>query len=303
MHVHTVLASTTHNRWNRKLPPVITVDSGDIIDFETRSSDDGQVQLHDPKPPADPSRVHPLSGPVAVRGAQPGDALRIDIIDVKTADWGWQLVSHDRGLLKGVIPKTEVLIVAVDHASGTIRYPSGATAPLRPFPGIVGVAPAEDGEFRTLAPGVHGGNIDVAELVAGTTLFLPVLTPSGLLSIGDVHASQGDGEVCLTGVETAGWVRVRVTVLQNASVRGPQMKTPSHFGLLETGSTIDEACRKALQAAVTFLSENADISAAEAYAICSGAADLRINQVVNGGAIGARVMIPLTVLSSLGVQV
>ncbi|PYM98714.1 MAG: hypothetical protein DME08_07365 [Candidatus Rokuibacteriota bacterium] len=171
------------------------------------------------------------------------------------------------------------------------------------MPGIIGVAPAAHGEFRTIPPGPHAGNIDVREVRPGVSLRIPVFVPGALLSVGDVHAAQGDGEVCLNGIETRGRVETRIHLRKRQVQDRPHLKTPTHYGLLGTGTTVDEACRDALSAAVVWLATAAGISREEAYALCSATADLRINQLVNGDALGTRLMIPRSLLQSLGVEV
>jgi len=293
-----------HNRWNRDLPPVARARDGDTILFHTLSSDDGQINPDRPSVEGfDTSRVHPLTGPVFVEGAEPEDVLEVQVLDVEVADWGWQKLTRDLAYLKNFVEKEQVIIARIDRTRGIARYPSGAEVSVEPMPGIIGVAPAAHGEFRTIPPGRHAGNIDVREVRAGTSLRIPVFVPGALLSVGDVHAAQGDGEVCLNGIETNGRVRVRLRLLKGMQLDRPHLKTPTHYGLLGTGPTVDEACRDALTAAILWLVDAARISREEAYALMSATADLRLNQLVNGDALGTRVMIPLTLLRSLGVSV
>lgn len=293
-----------HNRWNRDLPPVAQAADGDTITFHTLSADDGQI---DPDRPAfegyDRSRVHPITGPVYVRGAEPGDVLEVEVLEVRPGDWGWQMLTRHLAFLKNFVETETIIIARIDHQRGIARYPSGAEVGLAPMPGIIGVAPAEHGEFRTIPPGPHAGNIDVREVRPGTSLRIPVFVPGALLSVGDVHAAQGDGEVCLNGIETDGRVTVRLRLWKAQPQDRPHLKTPTHYGLLGTGPSADAACRDALTAAVLWLAATAGISREEAYALCSATADLRINQLVNGEALGARVMFPRALLESLGVEV
>lgn len=303
---HHIPREHRRHRWNRDYPPVLYAASGDEIEFETVAADDAQITPDNPTLDYDKGRVHPITGPVYVEDAEPGDVLEVQILEVDTNDWGWQLVTQDRGFVKNFIDQEQIVIVWIDKAKGVVRYPSGAEFPLTPFPGIVGVAPVEPGEHRTSPPGVHAGNIDVRELVAGTTLYIPVGVPGALLSVGDVHATQGDGEVCLNGVETDGRVVVRIFLHKDRTIDRPHIKTATHYGLLSVGETADEALRDALKAGIVFLQERGGIPREEAYAICSGGADLRINQLVNGltgNAVGARIMFPLGLLSSMGIAV
>ncbi len=293
-----------HNRWNRDLPPRAHAADGDVIVFHTTSADDDQI---DPERPTfagyDRTRVHPLTGPVYVRDAEPGDVLEVEVLAVEPGEWGWQMLTKHLAYLRDFVEKETIIISRIDRARGVARYPSGAEVPLAPMPGIIGVAPAAHGEFRTIPPGRHAGNIDVREVRPGVSLRIPVFVPGALLSVGDVHAAQGDGEVCLNGIETRGRVETRVHVRKRQSQDRPHLKTPTHYGLLGTGTTVDEACRDALSAAVVWLATAAGISREEAYALCSATADLRINQLVNGDALGTRLMIPRSLLESLGVEV
>lgn len=293
-----------HNRWNRDLPPVAEAADGDVILFHTTSADDGQI---DPERPTfegyDRGRVHPITGPLHVQGAEPGDVLEVEVLDVRTGDWGWQMLTRHLAYLRDFVERETIIIARIDRQRGVARYPSGAEVELAPMPGIIGVAPAAHGEFRTIPPGPHAGNIDVREVRPGVRLRVPVFVPGALLSVGDVHAAQGDGEVCLNGIETNGQVEVRLRLSKGVSQDRPHLRTSTHYGLLGTGPTADAACRDALTAAVLWLAQAAGISREEAYALCSATADLRINQLVNGDALGARVMFPLPLLASLGVRV
>jgi len=297
-------STLTHNRWNRDLPPVARAADGDVVVFHTLAADDGQI---DPERPTfagyDRSRVHPLTGPVYVEEAEPGDVLEVEVLDVRTGDWGWQMLTRHLAFLKDFVEEETIVIARIDRARGVARYPSGAEVELAPMPGIIGVAPAARGEFRTIPPGPHAGNIDVREVRPGVSLRIPVFVPGALLSVGDVHAAQGDGEVCLNGIETTGRVEVRLRLHRGRPQDRPHLLTPTHYGLLGTGPTADAACRDALAAAVLWLAGAARLSREEAYALLSAAGDLRINQLVSGDALGARMMIPRSLLASLGVTV
>ncbi|MFQ5830467.1 MAG: acetamidase/formamidase family protein, partial [Candidatus Methylomirabilia bacterium] len=184
-----------HNRWNRDLPPVAHVSDGDTIRFHTLSADDGQI---DPVRPTlagyDRGRVHPITGPVYVREAEPGDVLEVEVLDVQVGDWGWQMLTRQLAFLRDFVEHETIVVARIDRQRGIARYPSSAEVQLSPMPGIIGVAPAAHGEFRTIPPGPHGRNVDVREVRPGVSLRMPVFVPGALLSVGDVHASQGDGE-------------------------------------------------------------------------------------------------------------
>ena len=199
---HRLTAEPTHSRWNRALEPRLTISSGDTVHMSCLDASGGQV-----KPGAsvedflaiDRSRIHALTGPIRIDGAEPGDVLEIQVLQVEHRGWGWSSVIPGLGFLKEQFREPYLFHWALDPEVSRSLGP--AVVPLRPFCGVMGVAPAEDGEFRTRPPGPFGGNMDVRELCAGATLYLPVLNPGALFSAGDAHAAQGDGEVCINGIE------------------------------------------------------------------------------------------------------
>jgi len=173
-----------HNRWNRDLPPVLTIDSGDTVVFETRNASDDQV-VRDTStadfPRIDRGRTHALTGPVFVRGAEPGDALEVRILDVQPEDWGYQMVVPGLGFLPEDFPDAHIAPYAIDRTRGEVLFAPHVRLPLRPHPGIVGVAPAEAGEFRTLAPGAFAGNVDIRELTPGSTILVSLSRASATI--------------------------------------------------------------------------------------------------------------------------
>lgn len=287
-----------HNRWDPTVPPVVEVPSNAVLALQTISADDGQIDREDPSPDFDRDRIHPLTGPIAIEGAQPGDALRVDILSIVPATWGWQLVTDDRGFLRHTGMRDEVIVCALDVTSQVARYPSGTLVPMRPMLGIVGVAPDTKVPLRTIEPGVFGGNLDIAELTVGSTIWLPVQVPGALLSIGDVHAAQGDGEVCLTGIETGADVVVRVTLESDLLLDRPRFETPGGLGVTGFGRETDIALRDSLEAAIDLLVTHG-LSREEAYAICSACGDLRLSQVVNGEVRGSHLLLPHETIRSL----
>ena len=201
MKSHFLAQTHNHTRWNRDLPPALEIESGDSVEMELRDSSDGQV-----KPDwttarlaqLDRNRIHALTGPIFIKGARPGDSLEIVIESIEHHGWGWTSLIPGLGLLPERFPDFFLHIWQLDQASTTL---GPATIPLHPFCGIMGVAPEEPGEHRTRPPGRFGGNLDVRQLSAGARLYLPVCVEGGLFSAGDTHAAQGDGEVCINGIE------------------------------------------------------------------------------------------------------
>lgn len=289
-----------HNRWNRDLPPVLTVDSGDTVVFETRDAGDDQVERHwtgADFPRLDRGRTHALTGPVLVRGAEPGDALEVRILDVRVQDWGYQMVAPGLGFLPEDFPGPYIAPYPIDAARREVVFAPHVRLPLRPHPGILGVAPAEPGEIRTLAPGAFAGNVDIRELTAGATLYIPVFVPGALFSTGDVHATMGDGEVCLTGVETRAEVTLRLTVRKDLRLAQPHYETAVEYGVVGHGPTLEAAAKHALRGMIAHLAAALRLTAVQAYCLCSAAVDLRINQVVNAGVMGVRAVVPKGILS------
>ena len=199
---HSLSALPTHSKWNRALRPRLTIAPGDTVHMECVDSSGSQVHPGMTLPEylkINRDLIHALTGPINVEGAAPGDVLQIDVLDVKHKGWAWTSVVSGLGFLKQRF--TEPFLFLWELEGQVSRSLGPAVVPLRPFCGVMGVAPAEDGEFKTRPPGIFGGNMDVRELCSGATLFLPVLNKGALFSAGDAHAAQGDGEVCINGME------------------------------------------------------------------------------------------------------
>ncbi len=289
-----------HNRWNRDLAPVLTVDPGDTVIFETRNASDDQVVRDWTSadfPRLDRGRTHALTGPVFVRGAEPGDALEVRILDIQVEDWGYQMVAPGLGFLPEDFREPHIAPYPIDRAKGEVQFAPHVRLPLRPHPGIVGVARAEAGEFRTLAPGLFAGNVDIRELNPGATIYIPVFVPGALFSTGDVHAVMGDGEVCLTGVETRAEVTIRLAVRKDLRIAQPHYETAEEYGAVGHGPTLEAAAKHALRAMIAHLAGALRLSPVQAYCLCSAIVDLRINQVVNAGVMGVRAVVPKRILS------
>jgi acetamidase/formamidase len=284
------------------LPPVLTVRSGDVVTIETVSGaseivPDGAFEIL-PEHDAILKRMHPklgphiLTGPVAVEGAMPGDVLEIEIqaVDLRQ-NWGWNIIRPFRGTLPEDFPKTKIWHTAIDINRRVGTLPWGPEIALRPFFGIMGVAPPlAYGALGSVEPREYGGNMDLKELVAGTTLYLPVWAPGALFSVGDGHAVQGDGEVCLTGLETALRGTFKLTLRKDMSLTLPIAETPTHAITLAFDPDLDDACKQALRAMIALIVARSGIPADDAYVLCSLAADVRVTQLVDGNK-GAHVMI------------
>jgi acetamidase/formamidase len=295
MQEHYIEASpkTVHwGYWDATLPPILEIESGDIVTIETISGEpedlpqdragvsEAQLSIHahcqrGPGP-------HFLTGPIALRGAMPGHTLQVDILDVVLADdWGWNLIEPLLGTLPEDFPERRRLTFPIDRARRVARLPWGLDLPLAPFFGNFGVAPpANYGRITSIIPREHGGNMDNKELVAGSTVYFPVWNSGALFSVGDGHAVQGDGEVCLTAVETGLTGRLQLTVRQDLSIDFPRAETPTHYISMGMDEDLDDAARQALRRMIGWITAMTSLSRQDAYTLCSLAADLRVTQMV-----------------------
>lgn len=276
------------------MAPVVTIQSGEEIVIETVSGGPAMLpgagyhvppelyEIHALGVPAMPGHI--LTGPVAVAGAQPGDVLQVDILEVGLRqDWGYNFIRPLAGTLPYDFTERKLTIIPLDADRNEATMPWGLKLPLRPFFGVMGVAPPPAwGRISTIEPRKHGGNLDNKELVAGTTLYLPVNVEGALFSAGDGHGAQGDGEVCVTAIETALSGRFRLTVRRDLKCVYPQAETPTHLITMGMDPDLDICVQMALRDMITVVSSRTGITTEEAYMLCSLAGDLRITQTVNG---------------------
>ena len=238
----------------------------------------------------DRTRIHALTGPVEVQGAEPGDALEIEILDFRHEGWAWTSITPGLGLLGGEFSSPYLHHWTLD--GGMTRSIPGVTLDLHPFCGIIGVQRAEFGEFRTRAPGPFGGNMDVRHLGAGARLWLPVFTPGAGLCAGDAHAAQGDGEVSINGMEAPMTVTLRVHLRKRRKLDGPyavvllslvptRYSTKPFHVFIESHEDPREAARAAVRRAIVHLNERLGLSRELALVLCSVVLDLKISQIVN----------------------
>ncbi len=234
----------------------------------------------------DRGRIHALTGPIFVHGAEPGDVLQVDVLEVAHKGWGWSSVIAGLGFLKDRFREPYLFHWQLEDAISRSLAP--AVVPLSPFCGVMGVAPAEDGEFRTRPPGIFGGNMDVRELCAGATLYLPVLNAGALFSAGDAHAAQGDGEVCINGIECPADVTLRFDLHKQKRLAGPvvessatQTRESEAWIVVESATDAIDAAGAATSRMIDFLVARWGFSDIHAYLLCSVAMYLRLSQVVN----------------------
>jgi acetamidase/formamidase len=292
---YTIHGDKRHFGWNRSIEPVVKVNPGSVLEIEAVDAGGGQITvdstLEDVKN-IDFGKVNPVTGPVYVNGAEPGDALKVTILSLKPSGWGWSAVIPGFGLLSDQFEEPALYIWHYDPEALTpAAYLRGAKVPLKPFPGTIGVAPMPEGDHSVVNPRSVGGNMDTRDLSAGTVLYLPVEVPGALFSLGDAHAAQGDGEVCGTAIESPMKVTVKLEIEEGMNLRFPRFITPGpvsrHFdskGYEVTtgiGPDLMESARAAVSDMVDLLAQRHGYSRAEAYMLCSVCADLRISEIVD----------------------
>jgi len=289
--------------------PVLTVASGDRVTIETLSGAPEVVPSSGFKVPTELADVHAhcerfsgsshiLTGPIAIEGARPGQVLEVRILDVKLRqDWGYNLIRPLAGTLQDDFAERRLLHIPLEAERNVARLPWGLELPLAPFFGILGVAPPPAwGRISSVVPRAHGGNLDNKELVPGATLYLPIFVAGGQFSCGDGHAVQGDGEVCVTAIETALEGTFELVLRQDLAWRYPRAETPSHLITMGMDPDLDQCVLIALRDMIRWIGEVAGLSREDAYTLSSLAADLRVTQTVNGSK-GIHVMLPKRVLA------
>ena len=225
-----------------------------------------------------------LTGPIFVEGAQTGDMLEVQILPgfEFLHPFGWTGF-RGRGTLPDDFPYTRYKLYRIDVASGTIQFSPRITIKTSPFWGTIGVAPSvESRAIPNGVPGSHAGNLDFKELVAGTSLYIPVHVPGALLSIGDGHAVQGDGEINGGALETSLRGKVRVVLHKGKFIKWPRAETPTHFITMGLNPDLDEAARMAVREMIDYLVAEKGLTRDDAYNLCSQAVDLRVTQLVDG---------------------
>jgi acetamidase/formamidase len=278
-------ADQTHARWSAAIPPVVTVRSGAVVEVHTMEASDGQFDVTSTaadveKLSFDP--IHPLTGPVAVEGASPGDVLAVTLLDIEVDDWGWAAIVPGFGFLADRFTEPVYMGFEIDPEASSIRFNDRISVPLAPFPGVMGVAPATDSMLATIPPRANGGNMDNRHMVAGTTVYFPVFVEGANFSIGDTHAAQGDGEVSGTAIEAGMRIRYRIEVLEGArSIEEPQYETADYYAVTAFATTLDEAAVKATTFMIDYLTAEHGLTPEEAYILCSIAGDLKISEVVD----------------------
>jgi len=306
---HLIERDSYHYMWSKNHPPVLEIESGEKVSFQVQEVTSSQLTKastnHDVAR-LDPTKFYPLTGPVKIRGAVPGDALAIDVLKVDTADWGWSAIIPGLGTL-GEYTKPFLWKWKLSKRKW-LRFRNGLRVEFNPFCGVMGVAPASESPTEVMPPGSHGGNMDIRHLTVGSRLILPVLTDGALFSVGDIHASQGDGEVCVTAIECSGEATLRFNLIKKAHLDAPRYftapKSRNRKYYVSTGISPDlmDACRKALRRMIEDLTRSSGVSPEEAYIFCSVAGDLRVHEIVDQPNWVVGFMIPLDCLGVAGTR-
>ncbi len=278
-------ADQTHNRFSRTIPPALTVPSGAVVEVRTHEASHGQLTADSTAEDVanlDFDPIHPLTGPIAVEGAEPGDVLKVTLHEIEVGHYGWVGVSPGFGWLADEFPDAYLKTFRFADGATEARFSEQISIPLEPFPGVMGVAPDTDEMLSTIPPRANGGNMDNKHMTAGTAVYFPVFVPGANFSIGDTHAVQGDGEVCGTAIEAPMRVVFSLEVLKGVrQLPEPQYETEEYYAVTAFAETLDEAAKKATRYMIDYLVEERGMDRTEAYVLCSLAGDLKISEVVD----------------------
>lgn len=309
---HTLLADvgTVHRgTFDAAIPPVLKINPGDTVEVTTLSGNDENLppenspfklsaahrHVLDKVPPG--IGAHLMTGPIEIAGAMPGDELVVELVSIEPAlDWGWNMIKPGIGALPDDFKEMRHIFTPIDRARGTVTLPWGLELKIAPFFGVIGVAPPpQDGPLSSIMPRAWGGNIDNKNVRQGTTLHLPVFNPGAQLSVGDGHAVQGDGEVCVTAIETELRGTLRLSLIKQTGIASPWAETPTHFITMGFDEDLDQAAEFAVREMVKLASRLSGLSSEDAYTLCSLAADVSVTQLVNVSK-GIHVMLAKTLL-------
>jgi acetamidase/formamidase len=299
-HLAATPATVTIGYFDAKVSPVLRVNSGDTVEIETLVSS-GLRRLIDAGVP--PEQIQPvlrdvdrevkkdsqwgahlLTGPIFVEEAEPGNVLEVRLKSIELAvPYAVNTIQPGTGTLPDEFPYARFKVTPLDLTRKVAKFSDGVEIPTRPFFGVMGVAPpAVTGRISSRQPWVHGGNMDNKELVAGTTLYLPVFAPGALFSVGDGHAGQGDGEVCTSAMETSLRGTLQLIVRKDMKIGWPRAETPTEYITMGFNENLEEAAKIALREMLDFLVNEKHLSRDYAYILASDAVDFKITQLVDG---------------------
>ncbi len=292
---HTIHDHQCHFGWNRDNPPVLRIAPGETVEFHPVDSSGGQLNpsstLAD-LAKLDFAKVNPVAGPVYIEGAEPGDAIKVTLLDFAPSGWGWTANIPGFGLLADQFKDPALHIWKYDLGTlAPAMYGPGGRVPLKPFCGTIGLAPAEAGQHSVVPPRRMGGNMDIRDMAAGTELYLPVEVAGALFSVGDTHACQGDGEVCGTAIESPCSVAAKFELVKGANLAFPRFTTPGPVSrhldqkgyevTTGIGPDLMEGAKAAVSGMIDLLSRRYNMNAVDAYMLCSVCGDLRISEIVD----------------------
>ncbi len=291
---HTIHREHIHHGWNNAFTPRLKIAPGETVNFEIVDASSGQLNRDSTQADLeklDLARVNPVTGPVYIDGAKPGDALKVTVLSFRPSGWGWTGNIPGFGLLTDQFPQAKLHHWNYDPGHGSAMYGPGGRVPLKPMCGTIGVAPAAPGLHSIIPPRNVGGNMDIRDIVEGVELYLPVEVDGAIFSVGDTHAAQGDGEVCGTAIESPIDVALKFDLVKDAKLRSPRYVTPGpltkHFDTrgyeVTTGIGPDlmADARSAVSEMIELLSRRFGYSPIDAYMLCSVCADLRISSIVD----------------------
>ncbi len=295
MHNHTIHQHQCHFGWNKDNPPVARIAPGETVEFNPVDSSGGQLTIKSTVaevPGLDFGKVNPVAGPVYVEGAEPGDAIKVTLLHFAPSGWGWTANIPGFGLLADQFKDPALHIWKYDAQTlEPAMYGPGGRVPLKPFCGTIGLAPAEAGLHSIVPPRRMGGNMDIRDMSSGTELYLPVEVAGGLFSVGDTHATQGDGEVCGTAIESPCSLAAKFELIKNANLAFPRFTTPGpvsrHLDLkgyeVTTGIGPDlmAGAKAAVSGMIDLLCARYKMNPVDAYMLCSVCGDLRISEIVD----------------------
>lgn len=293
MATHHLDDTQPHAFWDNTLPPRVRIQPGDTVVFETLEASANQItpnSSHEAVANLSFDPIHPLTGPVYVEGAEPGDALEVEIISIQHKGWGWNAVIPGFGLLGDDFPTPYLHHYKMEgeicHFSEKIQIP------YEPFCGVMGVGPREVGRLSTIPPRENGGNIDIRHLTPGTRVFFPVLVPGALFSCGDCHSAQGDGEVNGTGIETPMTVTLKFNLHKGMNIPELRFITPSgkkltvadeggYYVATAHGPDLFKDAQQAIRYIIDYLEAEHGLTREQGYCLCGAAVDLKISEIVD----------------------
>ncbi len=292
---HTIHGDRCHLGWDNAFPPVLTVAPGTTLEFECQDASGGRLTAASTVADVttlDFGRINPVTGPVYIDGARPGDAVKITLEAFAPSGFGWTANIQGFGLLADQFADPALHLWSYDNvAMGPAAFSATARVPLKPFAGTIGLALAEPGLHSVVPPRRVGGNLDIRDLAAGVTLYLPVEVAGGLFSIGDTHAAQGDGEICGTAIESPMSVTLTLDLIKDARLEAPRFTTPGPVSrhldakgyevTTGVGPDLMTGAREAVSRMVDLICATQGLKPVEAYMLCSVCGDLRISEIVD----------------------